>query len=444
MRAGSDGRCNRKLQNLRCGFPSSVSRLRSGCLAVWVCKGSWPHNRVSVRAACPAFNGDKLCLTDQRIAMRERNPQLDILRCAAIMGVLVAHTTNFRVPQWWWDRLLIRPSWTGVDLFFVISGFLISGLLFAEFQRRGRINFGRFAIRRALKLYPTLYVLVFGLMFVRLVKYGFHDAGWIIKPALHDVFFLQSYLPGTYGHFWSLAIEEHFYILLPLLLFFMLRKSLVGDTDPFGKLPLIFLLVAIFSLGVRVVHAVLVQPYNHFTHLFPTHLRLDSLSFGVLLSYWYRFHSDRFGSLVNRTRRLLLTISMLLIVPAFIFEQANIITHTIGLTSFYLGYGGFMIAFLQIPLTMKGISGWLLKGLSYIGKHSYPIYLFHLLIISQLQKRQLLNGWLGLALYFVSSIAFGILISKLIEFPVLHLRDRIFPREVAEPTGIAHSQVAGA
>ena len=234
------------------------------------------------------------------------------------------------------------------------------------------------------------------------------------------------------------------YILLPLLLFFMLRKSLVGDTDPFRKLPLIFLWVAIFSLGVRVVHAVLVQPYSYFTHLFPTHLRLDSLSFGVLLSYWYRFHSDRFGSLVNRTRRLLFPISMLLIMPAFILDQANIITYTIGLTSFYLGYGGFMIALLQIPLTMKGVSGWLLKGLSYIGKHSYPIYLFHILIMSQLQKRQLLNGWLGLALYFFSSIAFGILISKLIEFPVLHLRDRIFPREVAEPTAVAHSQAAGA
>src|SRR5215470_17226010 len=99
--------------------------------------------------------------------MRERNLQLDLLRFVAIEGVLVAHTTLFRYPRRWWEQLC-GPSWTGVDLFFVLSGFLISGLLFSEFQQRRQINFGRFAIRRALKLYPTLYVLVFGVMFYRL------------------------------------------------------------------------------------------------------------------------------------------------------------------------------------------------------------------------------------------------------------------------------------
>src|SRR6516165_8338287 len=171
--------------------------------------------------------------------MRERNLQLDLLRCVAIMLVLIQHTVNFRNPRWWWDWTVIQGGWTGVDLFFVISGFLISGLLFSEFRKRGRINFARFAIRRALKLYPTLYVLVFGTTLWRLIHAGFHDVGWVIKPALHDIFFVQSYFPGTYGHFWSLAVEEHFYILLPLTLYFMLRNEHRGDTDPFRKLPLI-------------------------------------------------------------------------------------------------------------------------------------------------------------------------------------------------------------
>ena len=86
-----------------------------------------------------------------------------------------------------------------------------------------------------------------------------------------------------------------------------------------------------------------------------------------------------------------------------------------------------MVALLQVPLTTGGFSGWLLRPLSYIGKHSYPIYLFHILVLEQLRKHHLLRTWL----YFVSSIAVGILLSKLIEFPVLHLRDRIFPAEVS-------------
>ena len=184
-----------------------------------------------------------------------------------------------------------------------------------------------------------LYVLVVGLMLHRLVQSGFHDVGWIITPALHDIFFVQSYLPGTYGHFWSLAVEEHFYILLPLMLYFMIRKARAGETDPFRKLPLIFLLVAIFSVSARLVHAVMVQPYSYFTHLFPTHFRLDSLLFGVLLSYWYRFHSDKFNASIKRTRPFLFPLSFLLILPVIILDGSSFIIYTVGLSSLYLGYG---------------------------------------------------------------------------------------------------------
>jgi len=357
--------------------------------------------------------------------------------------VLVEHTILFRNTRWWWDRAAISGGWTGVDLFFVISGFLISGLLFSEFQKRGRINFARFAIRRALKLYPTLYVLVFWTTLTRLIHARFQNVGGVIKPALHDIFFVQSYLPGTYGHFWSLSVEEHFYILLPLTLYFMLRKGRWGDNDPFRKLPLTFLLVAVLSLAGRIVTAVLVQPYDNFTHLFPTHLRLDSLLFGVLLSYWSLLHRERFSAFINRSRPLLFPISLLLIMPAFI-SKPDFIVYTVQLSSLYLGYGGLMISLLQVPMTTKGSYGWLLRPMSYIGQHSYPIYVFHLMIMGQLSKHNLLHGARGMALYFACTVGFGILFSKVIEFPVLHLRDRIFPPEVVAeiPVGVPRSESA--
>jgi peptidoglycan/LPS O-acetylase OafA/YrhL len=312
-----------------------------------------------------------------------------------------------------------------VDLFFVISGFLISGLLFSEFQKRGNIDFGRFAIRRGLKLYPTLYVLVFGVALTRLIQNGFHIRRAILTPLLHDVLFLQSYAPGTYGHFWSLSVEEHFYILLGLLLYFMLRRS--RGADSFRPLPVVFGVVALGCLSLRLVHAWIVQPYSYFTHLFPTHFRLDSLLFGVLLSYWSHFHHERFRAVVTRMRPFLLPLGMLLIAPAFIWDQSEFFTYTAGLTFFYVGYGALMLWLREVPLTTCGFSGCLLRPVSYIGQHSYPIYLFHVAIVQLLLKSDIQHTVFGLVLYFVSSIAVGIFFSKLIEFPVLRLRDRWFP-----------------
>jgi len=359
--------------------------------------------------------------------MRRRNLQLDLLRCVAILGVLVTHLASFRPPNWWWDRLLTQGTWSGVDLFFVISGYLISGLLFSEFQKHGRINFGRFAIRRALKLYPTLYVLVFGVALNRLLVDSTDVTERIVRPLLHDIFFVQSYLRGTYGHFWSLSVEEHFYVLLPLTLYLMIRNAPSGETNPFRRLPSIFLAVCIFSLSARLITGLLIQPYDHHTHLFPTHLRLDSLLFGVLISYWQHFHSEVFRAAINRIRPLLLPSSLVLIAPAFFLPLENFSIYTIGLSLLYLGYGCLILAMLQMPLHAEGFAGRLLWPFSYIGQHSYSIYLFHISIMEFLMQYGLLGDRRGIFLYFASTILGGILLSKFIEFPVLHLRRPNFP-----------------
>src|SRR5262249_36094627 len=155
-------------------------------------------------------------------------------------------------------------------------------------------------------------------------------------------------------------VEEHFYILLPLTLYFMLRKSRRDDTDPFRKMPLIFLLVAVFTNSFRLVHAVLVQPF--IPTLTRTHLRLDSLLFGVLLSYWSVFHRERFSTFINRALPFLFPISLLLIMAAFLgFIRWEFIGFTVGFSSLYLGYGGLMVSLLQVPLRSKGSLGWLLR-----------------------------------------------------------------------------------
>jgi peptidoglycan/LPS O-acetylase OafA/YrhL len=128
---------------------------------------------------------------------------LDMLRATAVLLVISSHLT--------WHPILSRFGWTGVDLFFCLGGFLISGLLFRDYKTTGTIHWRRFIIRRGFKLYPAYYTLTLAtVIFSRI-------AGTPIlwKRLWPDLILVQDYEPGTWGHLWSLGIEEQFYLLLP-------------------------------------------------------------------------------------------------------------------------------------------------------------------------------------------------------------------------------------
>src|ERR1700691_3959576 len=131
-----------------------------------------------------------------------RNKRLDILRCVAVVMVILVHSGE--------SRFFSRVGWTGVDLFFVLSGFLISGLLFSEYKKRKAISFKRFFIRRGLKIYPAFYVFLLCTGIAQYVR--FHV---LAAPALflNEIFFVMNYFGGVWYHTWSLGVEEHFYIL---------------------------------------------------------------------------------------------------------------------------------------------------------------------------------------------------------------------------------------
>src|SRR6266536_4891341 len=139
--------------------------------------------------------------------LKTRNRNLDALRAVAILLVLGRHFGYFRL----WDQV----GWAGVDLFFVLSGFLISGLLFAEWKQRGSIGIARFYVRRGLKIYPAFYAFLAMTAVAGSVWPGFTPAPLTRAHALAEMLFLQSYWMGIWGHTWSLAVEEHFYIALP-------------------------------------------------------------------------------------------------------------------------------------------------------------------------------------------------------------------------------------
>src|SRR5882762_10148526 len=134
-----------------------------------------------------------------------RLKRLDVLRAFAILLVLGSHKETASI----W----MKTGWVGVDLFFVLSGFLVSGLLFSEYQKVGKLRIKRFLIRRGLKIYPPFYTLLLATVCLVAVLGNNSIPG---KVLLSEGLFVQNYGPAFWGHTWSLAVEEHFYLLLAL------------------------------------------------------------------------------------------------------------------------------------------------------------------------------------------------------------------------------------
>lgn len=359
-----------------------------------------------------------------------RNKRLDVLRCIAVLLVLARHGSGRGIPFF--------VGWVGVDLFFVLSGFLISGLLFVEYKKRGSIDFKRFFIRRGFKIYPMFYLL---LIFTVPEQFVLHKFG-PLSNYLHEIFYVQNYRPGLWGQTWSLAVEEHFYILLPVFLLVLIHYSR-DRVNPFRAVPTAFLVVATACLVFRILTMTSV-PAVDLTWavcgkaLTWTHERMDSLFFGVLLGYVYHFKPSYLNVLESRRGAFLLALlAGALLFPCFLFPMTGRFMLTIGLTLLYLGFGIVLMLSLQVRGVFRGILAWPItqigSALAYMGKYSYSIYIWHIAVAS------LLPGFIRLAshgridlrgndgFYVVVSIAFGILVSRLIEYPLLRVRDRIFP-----------------
>ena len=153
-----------------------------------------------------------------RPALDSYRPWLDGVRALALVLVVLQHTLPANS---------LGLGGAGVGLFFALSGYLITGMLLVEHQRAGQINLRRFYLRRVARLAPAL-VLMVALVGCFLVAIGRGDLAAWATPALLYVGNYATVLHGgvlpIFGHTWSLAIEEHFYLAWPLALVFMLRR----------------------------------------------------------------------------------------------------------------------------------------------------------------------------------------------------------------------------
>lgn len=350
-----------------------------------------------------------------------RLPQLDVLRAVCVFLVLGRHLSP-APPE---NGLFLHKftlywnygGWIGVDIFFVLSGFLVSGLIFQEYKKSGGVKAGRFLIRRGFKIYPSFYLMIFATVLVNF----FLDKNTPLIPLIAEIFFVQNLIFGRlWFHTWSLAVEEHFYIGLAILTFFILRFRKAAP-NPFSYIPPIFALLAVICFSLRALMAV----YKG-TNISPTPFRIDSLFFGVFLSYLWHFRNLAENTYVKKFRYALIFAGILLFLPMFFFMSVtNAPVFVFGLTTNYIAAGLILLGLLKIDLGKSR----LIVSLAYIGKFSYSIYLWHLPVQDWLAiplKNYFGGSWfLYAGFYLLGSILIGVVLSKIIEYPILRIRDNL-------------------
>lgn len=345
----------------------------------------------------------------------QRLPQIDILRGIAVILVLFRH-------HWVGIDALQHVGWVGVDLFFVLSGFLVSGLLFAEHKKTHKVRRLRFLVRRGFKIYPMFY-LSLGVT-IAIILYISPNPWSSLTPhqqfagSVYEALFLQNYKGSFWGHHWSLAVEEHFYLGLALLFPLILRyaKTII---------PLAF----IACLAMRLYYVAILEAPAAAVFEY-THLRIDSLFAGVAIAYIYHFGDLQ--EIWHRYKWLLRVLAYIPILFIFYDPTTSSFTLTLGISWLYVAFGSWLILALY--------STWRFPLLEKVGKYSYGIYLFHLWIIQFVvgdtylydQPHEFTVQTLqSFVIFFSLSIAVGMGVSMLVEKPFLSLRDWMIPRTAA-------------
>jgi len=356
----------------------------------------------------------------------KRLRELDFLRGIAILLVLLRHQP--------FSHFTKNIGWIGVDLFFVLSGFLVSGLLFKEYIRYGKINPGRFLIRRGFKIYPIYYLSYPLYLVVKAAPLSFPDI-------LSDLLFVQNYTRGwgyAYVASWSLAVEEHFYFALTFLLFFIMRPAgtnTIAAAERIKKLPtILFTLIIVCALGRVASNIFLHDNVRNFTM---THVRIDSLLTGVLISFFFHFKKEQLTTIFQSNRYVLYIIAFIgLAWTPFADPIPSFWVKTAGFSALAIAFGIVLLHVILTPAINEQLdryfSGVAVNIIATIGYCSYSIYVIHSLVNKCYEKYELFeNNILSFFVTSVISILLGMFMTYKIEKMFLNLRDKRFPGRTA-------------
>ena len=341
-------------------------------------------------------------------------PSLDALRTAAIVLVIGNHLAvggSELAPSPVWGFTLFRYGWTGVDLFFVLSGFLIGRQLQRELERTDSVRVPRFLLRRGLRIWPLYFVWV-GFLALALGKW---------RGIWPDVSFLSNYFQGQVSGGWSLSTEEQFYLLVPLLL--------LGVQRLFGPKGQAWMPLVLFALMpvVRAVSAAATGERGLAWMYGPIHTHCDGLLVGLFLAWASVKRPETLSPDHPHPWRW----PLVAIAAGFVLRGID--QTLFSFSGLALIYGGMAALGLRAGPRVRQLTAW--RGFHILSRLSYGMYLNHFEVLPRLLPRLTRalvpivgSGWMLAAVAYLIAILASALVAAVtfvvIEEPFLALREK--------------------
>ena len=363
-------------------------------------------------------------------------PALDGVRGWAIIMVLFVHAFGLyininTIPEhYFW--MISCYGRLGVDFFFVLSGFLITGILLKAKEKKN--FFLNFYSRRTLRIFPIYYLVITCIFFITPIFIDYFQGQLReINPRIHLIYYayLQNFLipegdalpQYLLGAMWSLAVEEHFYLVWPAIIYFCARRTIIK----------IICLLVPTAIILR-CYIIFFSTMNHDWAFSWTICRMDVILIGCLLAIWLR--SDK-RALLDRWKYHLVLYSVVANIIIVILNQKLsyegswitrtwLASNTIGYTFHAIMFASFinLILFLRkSTFYVKLFDNWLLR---LFGKHSYCIYIIHAPVTAVIYSKFILNTQSS---YFYSASTVFLMVtftSLLVSLIVWHLYEKHF------------------
>lgn len=355
-----------------------------------------------------------------KIDLDKRIFGLDVLRAVAILCVVVEHGTN----------LLSDASATfqksiildGVSIFFVLSGFLIGGILIKLIEEQGRsASILNFWSRRWLRTLPAYFVVL-----IILVVYNYlYTVNFDLKSTGSYFFFLQNFNsphPNFFGEAWSLSIEEWFYIIVPILLLLLVKaaKLLARKAVLFTA---VFGIIAVITFRYFKYLQVPVNSYDEWDEAFRKQVltRLDSLMFGIVGAYLAYYHKN----IWLKNKLVLMIIGVIILFAEHYCLKTNVFGTELFTCVFSFSVSATGTLFVLPYLSdLKSGKGSLYQLITFISVISYSMYLLNLNFVQVVVLGNIDLGSFNYIAYWAITIIAAALMYRFVEVPFLNLRKK--------------------